>query len=289
MKHICLVSMTLLIAASCSLNGIDETPGPLDRAPERVYATIADPGNDQTTRVYLGEDLRLYWNADDRISYFDKEIFNYEYRFEGSSGDRKGTFKKVKSVFHSSVEISHVRAVYPYDSRNAVDEDDESMTVFFPENQAYADNSFGSGANIMVAVGDDENLMFKNAGAYLCIKLYGSDVSVSSIGLSGNDGEAVAGKATVTMEPGGLPETVMDASASKTVKVACDNPVTLGNTKEDYTSFWFVVPPVTFCEGFTLTVTDAGGRTFTKTTSKSFALKRNSITSMAPLEVDFQQ
>ena len=282
------MGVVLLLAASCSLTGPDQVPELHDGAPDTVYATIEGSGNDSSTRVYLGEDIRLYWNADDRISYFDKETYNYQYRFSGNTGDRSGELKKVQTVFHTGQPLEHVCAIYPYDSRNAVDDGKdnyETMTAWFPAEQAYLEGSFGQGANVMVAKSEDSNLRFKNAGGYLCIKMYGENVSVATVSLKGNGNEPIAGKAYVRMDVGGTPETTMDGSAAGTVTVVCSDPVDLGPTAGEYTAFWFVIPPVTFNDGFTVTVQTKEGGSFEKSTAKSFDIKRNVITSMVPFEV----
>ena len=283
MRKILCLACSILVASCSAL----DSPKMEDNGPAKVYATVDNPDKDAGTRIYLGDDLRLYWNADDRISYFDKEIFNYHYRFDGASGDRSGTFSKVKSVFHSSVEISHVYGVYPYDERNAVDEDDETLTVWFPSVQAYAEGSIGQGANVMAAVSDDNNLKFKNLGGYLCIKLYGDDVSVKSVSITGNSGEQLSGEANVKMEIGGIPQTsIVSSGTGKAVKVECSSPVAIGKSPDDYTSFWFVIPPVSFSNGFTMKVEKNDGGTFEKSTAKSLTIKRNVITSMTPVKVD---
>ena len=283
-KSILCLGVSLLIAWSCSLDdgaGIVSDGG----APDTIFVTLDHSSSQDLTRVYLGDDLKLHFNEADQISFFNKEIFNYRYQFQGKTGDRSGYFAKVKTQFHVKVDIGHVYSVYPYSESNAVDENTEALTIVLPAEQAYSEGSFGLGANTMVSAGNDSTIAFKNVGGYFCIKLYGKGFKVSSVSLSGNGGEKIAGKATVTMEVGGLPQTTMDGSATDKITITCDEPVSLGESPEESTPFWFVVPPVEFAGGFTVTVTFADGKTFSKTTTKDITIERNIMTGMVPLEV----
>ncbi len=138
----------------------------------------------------------------------------------------------------------------------------------------------------MTAITDDYFFAFKNVGGYLSLRLYGDNVSVSRITIKGNNGEKIAGKASITMPLGGVPSIVMDETATDEISIVCDTPVTIGSSITDYTDFWFVIPPVTFEQGFTITVTNDLGGTFTKSTSKSFTVSRNQLDWMNPLKVE---
>ena len=140
----------------------------------------------------------------------------------------------------------------------------------------------------MISVSADNVLQYKNVGGYLMLKLYGEDVSVSSITLKGNSGEKLAGKATVTMPLDGVPSVVMAEDATDQITLVCDTPVALGATAEESKDFWLVVPPVTFSKGFTVTVSGNGG-VFEKPTEKTVTIERNKLSKMAPIEVELSQ
>jgi hypothetical protein len=137
----------------------------------------------------------------------------------------------------------------------------------------------------MVSVTDDDHLQFKNVCGYLAIKLYGAGYSVSSITLKGNKGEKLAGDATVTIQPGETPSVSMATSATDMVTLVCNTPVPLNAGSSKYTTFWFVIPPTGFTEGFTVTITTDGGETFEKSTTKSITVSRNTLIRMASLEL----
>ena len=281
MKRSFVFAIMVAFFAACSTKEIDIlTPSNED---VMFYATFEQPAEDGT-RVYANEDLLLRWTADDMVSIFNKNTYNQQYKFTGETGDNAGGFDKVAgSEFTTGNAISHIVSVYPYQESTKISKS-ETITITLPAEQHYAENSFGLGANTMVSVTSNSFLQYKNVCGYLVVKLYGDGVSVSSIALRGNNGEKLAGKATVTMPLEGVPTTTMANDATSEITLTCATPVQLGATAEESTQFWFVVPPVTFSKGFTITVSGNGG-VFEKTTGKTVTIKRNNLSRMSPIEV----
>ena len=128
---------------------------------------------------------------------------------------------------------------------------------------------------------------FKNVGGYLVIKLYGDDVTVSSVELKGNNGEKLSGKAEVVAKYGQSPVVEMVETATEVVTIDCgEEGVKLGATQETPIQFWFVVPPTVFEKGFTVTITDAVGGVMEQTTSRKYGIERNTVSSMSAFEVE---
>ncbi len=271
------------LVASCSTKENDfVTPSQDDMV---FYASFEKPAEDDT-RVYANEDLLLRWTADDRVSIFNKITYNQEYKFTGQTGANAGGFKKVDNdEFVTGNTISHVVSVYPFQESTVISEREE-ISLLLPSEQHYAEKTFGLGDNTMASVSEDNVLQFKNVGGYLMLKLYGDGVSVSSITLKGNNGEKLAGKATGTMPLNGVPAAVMADDATSEITLTCATPVRLGTNAEESTQFWFVVPPVTFSKGFTITVYESTGGIFEKSTSKSIAIERNKLSKMMAMEVE---
>ena len=282
MRHSFVFALSVALLASCATKEIDVQAPTQDNV--EFYASFEQPAEDGT-RVYANEDLLLRWTADDRVSIFNKNTYNQQYRFTGNTGANAGGFSKMESdEFISSSPIEDVVSVYPYQTSTEISES-ETISISLPAEQAYAENSFGLGANTMVSVTSDNFIKYKNVGGYLMLKLYGQGVSVSSITLKGNNGEKLAGKASVTMPLNGVPSVTMSNEATTEITLACATPVQLGATAEESTQFWFVIPPVTFNKGFTITLNDSLGRTFEQSTSKSITIYRNKLSKMSSLEV----
>ena len=269
----------LLFACTAEL----ETPSDTKEGPASVlYASIDDGA---TTRVYLDDDYRVLWNSDDRISVFKKDTYNQEYKFDGGDGANAGTFSIVEDgKLKASNDIDYLYAVYPYSASTTIS-NDGVLSVTLPAEQEYASVSFGRGANTMVAVTEDDNMKFKNACGYLMFKLYGDGVNVKTVSLRGNNHEKIAGEATIAMSLGGTPSVTMLDSATEEITLTCESAVTIGATSGNYTEFWFAIPPITFAKGFTLTVSDANGGYYSKSTYSEVEIVRSHAQKMAPIQV----
>ena len=292
-KIFTIVFSAILIAFSCARE--DKFAGKIGQqsgSGEMFYATTEEqttPDNSGTpgTKVYADENMRVLWNADDVISIFNQSTYNYQYNFNGEDGDNYGSFAEVPvSGFISANPINQVIAVYPYATSNKVNNAGTAVTMNLPAEQTYKAHSFGIGANSMIAVTTNNFLAFKNVGGYLSFRFYGDDISISSIELRGNNHEKIAGKASIAVSSTTAPAVTMDGTATETITLVCDPPVKIGTTAATYTDFWFVVPPTTFSNGFTITVTDTLGGTFEKSTSNSFTVTRNQMDWMNPLKVE---
>ncbi|MBR2227095.1 MAG: hypothetical protein IJ893_04415, partial [Bacteroidales bacterium] len=280
MRRIALyLGMAAALVASCSVQ--EKEIEPLKLGSVKFFASFEQPVAEEGTKVYVNEDLQLRWNADDRISLFNKSTVNQEFVFTGETGDASGEFREVDNGGTATGgSIPYVVAVYPYNSGISIT--GAGLSVTLPAEQAYAEKSFGPGANTMISLGADDNLQFKSLGGFLRVSLYGG-ASVNAVTLKGNNGEKIAGKATVSMS-GAL---AMAEDASTEITLTCAEPVALGATAEEGVDFWFVVPPVTFSKGFTVTVNHDGG-VFEKSTDKSVTIKRNYLSKMVAVDVNAQ-
>ena len=282
-RFIPILLILLVCGTACSALGEDTDNGTLPGNNTVFYATLEKTGIQQETKVYADANLKVLWNADDRVCVFNKCTDNEEYRCDGNTGDDSGTFSRIGNEVSGS-NLQHVYSVYPYSSSTTINAQG-TLSLTLPAVQTYKLNSFDSGTNTMVSVTDDDQLQFYNAGGYLALKLYGAGISVSKITLHGSKSEKLAGPAAITILPGETPSVSMAESAADMVELVCDPPVQLAASRNQYTVFWFVIPPTTFSEGFTVNITVAQGDTDEKSTSKSITISRNTLVKMAPLEL----
>ncbi|MBQ9398848.1 MAG: hypothetical protein IJU08_10200 [Bacteroidales bacterium] len=274
-----------LISCTSEFDQLFNTTRQGARGPRVVFQATTEGPASPDTKVYADESMKVLWNADDRISIFNKFTLNTQWAFTGDDGDTAGEFEEIpSSTFTTGNPLSYIYAAYPY-SKSTKISNDGVLTMVLPAEQPWKEHSFGIGANTMLAVTDGYFLGFKNVGGYISCRFYGDNVTVSRITIKGNNGEKIAGKARITMEPGGVPSVTMDNAATDEISVVCDPAVKLGATAEEYTDFWFVIPPVYFSLGFTITVTDDKGGVFERTTSKAITVNRNKLDWMNPLEV----
>ena len=281
-KRLLLYVIIALVAFACAKFEEPATNRVMVDAPDTLYAEVSED-----TRTYIESDKYIRWSAGDEISYF-KTTYNLQYRFKGSTGDGSGAFDLVTTSAGVGSALSNSYAIYPYVQSTTINTNG-AISFELPATQLYAENSFGSGANTMVAVAensDDNTLYFKNACGYLKLRLYG-DASAKSIGIRGNKDEKLAGLATITSTYSGTPSVAMNSKATTVITLDCGEGIKLSTDVNNPTTFWIVVPPTTFEEGFTMSVTDVNGNVYEKTTNKSFAIKRNNIQPMAALKVEF--
>lgn len=280
--YIATVGLMILATYGCSMKE-SESLRPVLQYPV-FSAAIELPGED-VTKIHVDDNLRVLWNADDRISIFNKNTYNQQYKFDGQTGDNSGSFSVVAdNSFVTGNELAFSYAVYPYAASTSIS-NTGVISLTLPQEQTYTAESFGPGANAMVAATEGNMLLFKNLCGYLMLKLYGNGLSVSSLTLKGNNNEVLAGAATAVMTPGGLPSIEMNEGGASSVTLNCPEPVALGTDAEHFTEFWFVLPPVSFENGFTLTVSLSNGASFEKSTSTPVTIIRNTRSRMAALEV----
>ena len=286
MKRFLLFFVAALLFVACD-NKFEDVGNTIQRV--STLPTLTAEFADEDTRTYVEDNTYLRWHEGDLISAFVGNSRNSKYIFDGKTGDNSGEFKPVSSNSSGEVyDLNRNCALYPYDEDATVDSGG-SISCSLPAVQEYAENSFGKGANTMVAVTkdvDDTFLAFKNACGYLKVKLYG-EATVKSIELKGNNGEKIAGKATISAEYGAVPKVVMSDDTTDSITLDCGEGITLSSDAENPTEFWVVVPPMEFSEGLTIVATDTNGVTFEKSTNKKVTITRNEIKPMAALEAIF--
>lgn len=270
-----LAAVALLVVVGCNKSDCEPQPTTAQKTFRGVIA-------EEDTRTFLDAQIRLRWTAGDLISLFEGITRNKKYQFMGETGDNAGDFEYVSQGFGTGNEVDRYYAIYPYASTNKLHEDGY-MTYTFPTTQNYAEGSVGLGANPMVAITadlDDFDLIFRNVGAFLRVCLYGTDQTVGSITLSTNSGEAIAGKSTITPVYGGNPTCTMTETTSSVTLNCGDGGIALGETQEEATVFWIVVPPVTMATGFTVTVNGYYGGSQSFAVESALTFSRNKYKSM---------
>ena len=277
-----------MVAVSCTMSEIaaPEDENPLDKAPDTIYATIGDQPGDVDTKTFTDSLLRVVWNKDDRISYFNDDVYRVEYAFAGEDGAAGGNFSKIKSDdLVAAVDLSgKIYSVYPHQTDTEIDHDG-IISFSLPAEQSYKKNSFGRGANTMVSKTDDNQLKFKNVGGYLALDLCGDNETVSAIYLKGNNGESLAGRCSIDMSSGYPASSMVQSPVIDEIKLTLDEPVKLGTTESTCTRFYIVLPPMTFSKGFTIHVVTPDGGVYEKSTTKEITITRNTRSTMAALKV----
>ena len=243
--------------------------------PEEFWATL-EGADESDTRTYLDDQARMRWTADDRLTIFKKTTYNREFAFTGKTGANAGGFKQVSvdDDFWFGYDVDYNYAIYPHSATNEFDETDCFFTTTMPAEQTYVENSFGLGANTMVAVSESGQMVFKNVGSYLRVMLWGENQTVKKITLSSIAGEALAGEAKIFATLTDVPTCTMVGTSSSIV-LNCTDTVEVNTTEEAPVAFWIVLPPVVLAEGYKVVVENIDGDTQEFTVNKEKTFKRN--------------
>ena len=269
-------------AASCQKNRI--LPEPAQRTP-LLHASTEAVVYLPSTKVSLDSSMKVLWNADDRVSIFDRYTYNMEYAFAGEDGANAGDFKILDNgEFHTGNELDHIYAVFPHDPATTIS-NSGIINASIAGEQEYLANSFGGKTNLMVSVTDTDKLLFRNAGSFIEIRVHGTDAKVSSVLIRSLGGEPLSGPVSVMMTPGGAPALKTLAGAADSVKVVCPEPVEVSSDPENPTSFIAVVIPGTLSQGFTAIVTGPDGTTVEKTITGETDLLRNTMCGFAAVKM----
>ena len=271
----------IMLAAAMSFAACQEVEAPLTE--ENVLSAVIE--QDETTKTEMDENNNILWSANDQIIAFMKSSYGHKYNLIPSYvGKAYADFEPVSSGnggnLSAGSEWDHNVAYYPYASSVECLKSGSNYTldVTLPSEQTYAAESFGNGSMAMVAVSEDNNIVFKNVLGGMKLQLRGTQ-KVKSIKLEGKNNEKLSGAATVTAYTDETkPAITMASGASKSVTLNCGSGVQLNESKA--TEFIISLPPVLFSKGFTVTVTDAEGQTYTVGTDKANTVLRSSILTM---------
>lgn len=272
--------------------------------PKVIYASMADETAQDDTRTYV-DGQNVLWHKGDEIAYHGGEYRYLKYVNNGDDDASSAKLDYVEGTGNTTTGTSYVYnlyAVYPYSASKGCEtvNDREQVYVNYPSSQIYIDDSFGRGANIMVAsFADSDNisyseseedyrLYFRNACGYFILKLYGPSITkIKSIVLKSNNNNKIAGDGTILFDSG-IPYTTMSDDASDTVTLDCSNGgqgVVISSDSNNPTEFWFALPPVVFDQGLEIVVTDVHDIEYTKKTTKSITIARNKPQPMAAISV----
>ena len=258
-----------------------ETPVPTS---DTITARIEQETD--ATKTYMDASNNIRWSEGDQLLGYMKSSLGLKYQILPSSvGKTSAFFEKVSDdndYIGGGTELDHNVAYYPYsdDVEAARLESGYILDVVLPSEQTYVPDSFGEGAMAMVAVSEDKNFTFRNVLGGMKLQLKGTQ-TVSSISLDGKNNEKLSGAATVTAYTDETkPAISMSDGASASVTLNCGSGVHLNESTA--TVFIIALPPVTFSQGFTVTVIDSDGKTYTVETDKSNEVKRSSLLVMPP-------
>lgn len=238
---------------------------------------------DETTKTVMDGNNNILWSANDQIVAFMKSSYAHKYNlipsyvgkayadFEPASSGNSGNLS-------AGTEWDHNVVYYPYSSSIECLKSGSNYTlnVVLPYEQIYVPESFSNGSMPMVAVSEDNNIVFKNILGGMKLQLKGT-ATIASIRVEGRNNEKLAGAASVTAftDDEVKPVITMSQTASTSVSLNCGLGVQLNESKAK--EFIIALPPVLFEKGFIVTINDIDGNTYTISTDKANSVLRSSI------------
>ena len=289
MRKLYILALVATMFAACATDGVNEPS-----------ATIEDPAPETLTVSFEGEDSRIQlqegktvWSEGDLVSVFYRSNGNQKWQFQGETGERNGTLKRVDNA-EATQELSDIVVVYPYNENYYINPRTCNVQASLPATQNYLADSYGLNGNIMISQSEYNQIALKSVCGWLKLQLTGNGKVVKSITLKGNNGEQVAGQlyinsadatATLASEMGGAEDNgsaggnlVFEDAILKEVTLNCGEGVELS---AEPTAFYIALPPQTFSKGISLDIVATDGSKMTKSTDKEVVIERNHILPMA--------
>ena len=290
MKKLYALFLAILpVVAACTYEILPQEAQPLPGGDNPVFTAYLGEANDVDTKLYLDDQFRLHWNSyGDNISVFAPGVHSmYAVERLDSPNYNSAKFYKVDTLdVDSPAFLDRYVSVYPYNEKNALGADgtvyltvpSEQYGGSLTETRLYSYNEYP-----MIAVTEnleDYVLRFRAACGVLVVPVKGSG-NVVKVVLKGNNGEAICGPATVDITNPKEPVLTLGSDATDTI--VNRNVFELGQTLA-YVSF--VLPPITFENGFTLEIHDVAGNVITQSTDKARTIQRGVVNTMGEIEVD---
>lgn len=300
-KRLLSISLLCLAIAGCQQEFVETAP---DVKEPPVFISETEEF-ESGTKTALNSNRSVVWCAGDQLAIFQGSTIADKYQVRDSdAGNTNAHFSYVRGQgnvnddFYAGTEtqIGTNIAIYPYEedlSCAPIYEEGYDIPMLYKINnvnfssiQRYAVNSFPDEAFTMVAITKDvadHTLKFKNLYGALKLQLKGS-ATIKSIVLEGNSNQVLSGNGVVNVyNDGTLPSMALDNGGAKTITLDCAEGVELN--EEVATNFIIAVPPTSFENGFTLTITDVEGRVATKSTTKANPIERTIIRTMPEFTV----
>ena len=274
MKKILFIIFMCSLLGACQVNELTE-----QRNINEIYARIEC---DIETKTCKDADNNIRWSEGDQVAAFMKSSLSLKYQIKPSYvGKTSGCFSKISSDssddLYAGFEMNHNVLYYPYGDDIYIERfgDDYHLNVVLPAEQTYSENSFGNGAMPMLAVSEGDDIVFKNICGGMKLKLKGNK-KITSIKLDGKNNEKLSGTAILTAYADGKSPTIeMSSDASASVILDCGAGVQL--TEDNITEFIIALPPVTFRQGFTVSLTDAEANIYTIESNRANLVRRSSL------------
>lgn len=237
------------------------TPSSQELSPLTFNAVAAGSVSDDATKTVLsGNGLDVLWTAGDAISVCGAASAFTSDLAEGSSAET--------SFSGEALAADVYYAVYPYSAVKTWT--GSTVTLELPADQVPALNTFADGLSICYASTSAEDMAFRfeHLLGYVKFTIDENSGAVSSVKISANGGESLAGAFTVAFGDG-IPSVAV-TEGSDEISMVADGAFPAGN-------YYFAMLPGTYAQGLTVTFSNAEGQTASKSMNTSLTLEAGKI------------
>ena len=214
-----------------------------------IHASVADQSEETKSAIdeFGTEKVTFKWLAGDAISVFfgDSEGSIFVTDVTASKAKFKGTIGAVMGGGDDLTDETSLWGVYPYDKNTTCD--GSSITMTLPHEQDAAAETFADDLFPSIARSTNFTMAFYPVCGSIRFKV--SDPEIVKVTLSGNNGEDLAGKATVSMPLGGAPAVDVISEGQKELVMKAPD----GGCFDTSKYYYFVMYPTDFTKGLTIT------------------------------------
>lgn len=239
---------------------------PCNAEPEVVYINASIESFPNVKNVTNDETFAVSWLSGDAINVFfgASESSRFVTEDSGDVAKFKGSIDVVTGGGEGLNDDTSLWGIYPYNENNICD--GSYVTLTLPHIQDAAENTFANGLYPQIARSWNFYMTFYNLCA--CMRFSVVNTDISSVTLSGNNNEVIAGKVKVSMEGKPLVDEVISGETKLTM-YAPDN----GYFKPGV-HYYFVLFPQTFTKGLTITY-NKDNSSASYVYSKNYTLERS--------------
>lgn len=258
----------------------DEPQLPEEKWVDATLSSAIRQDADGETKTQMGGDSgrSVLWSDDDEIGIFDTRYKGAGSRF---SKARAGMDEKSR-VFGGRIRefTSSFFSVYPYQEGASLN--GTVLTMQIPTHQEAVNGSFATGAALAFASGafneergTDGSVTFTNLCAILCFKMPAYIDGAKSVVVRAKSGAAIAGTVTIDCTR----SVITSVSGSSSVTVSSDAMAASG-------AYYVAIAPGTYENGFSFTVTTAGGSSYMAQTTKTLPAEAGVIYNLGTVNLN---
>ena len=259
MKRIYLVLLSA-VAYAAAVSCVEEPVLQESVLTAKTFVGHVDDNND--TKTTLNQDFSIRWSEDDHITVFAADGTGRT--FSDVTVEEDGR----KAIFKGDIELAKAYyAIYPEQDDAVYASEGEKITAVLPTQQTAVDGTFADGVNLAIAKTEGNDLYFRNVGALLAVKCPTDHASSAKL-ISRNPSIKMSGKAVIDYNDGNPTVAATDEAVNYVQ-------VNQAGSKVNQT-FYFVVYPGVYSDGFDIVFTNtAGTHSCRVSSSKELNLKRN--------------